>query len=491
MLILPIESISEVDQALFGANIYNLSQLKRSGLPVPDGIALTPPEFILKTVLEHTRDHQIELFEQRLTLLRETLLNTPIPTELLSILKTHKKFWCQSSLYDDPKQLWESLIDRWLAQLRAKIWRDGFSTPIEEAFSPYLIFFADKTWVKTDVTAFIDPDSSEVLLKTTQKLTVPTIQQIQDAVRLGDKKLYLPHFYQFTINNKPILIGISPYTNHIEGNDVEIEIPLKQENKLIRSATKLFVNATSGITLADSHVDGVLVETERFNDPHEAIIKVGEMAILNIHLPIILRLPDFKNGDIQGSLRLINQQSLLDTSSSTYLFLRNKKRLLNISLGIPTVRSVEEYKELKNQLAKRGINRGPTLKYWLEFNVPENIIRVDDYLKIGLDGIILDLDMIQTHLCGINTQEGEFYKHNIGVVMDFLQPFCTSINNQSLPLIAKGQLALYPQILDFLILQGVYGVVVNTLVESFGLGEHLVESEQRSIIRKLTDLSLN
>ena len=98
MIILPIKHILEIDQPIFGANIFNLAQLARNNFPVTEGIAVSSPEIILETVLKHLGTPKEEFFEQSLGVIKREVAQIPEPPKLLQELGMHKYFY----LYPEP-----------------------------------------------------------------------------------------------------------------------------------------------------------------------------------------------------------------------------------------------------------------------------------------------------------------------------------------------------------------------------------------------------
>ena len=121
----------------------------------------------------------------------------------------------------------------------------------------------------------------------------------------------------------------------------------------------------------------------------------------------------------------------------------------------------------------------------MEFKVPENFINLERYLKVGFDGAILDLDFLQKSLGGYELEEGEFYKKQVQTLIKFLEPIFKIFHQHEIPVLAKGCLNLYPDILEFLIEKGVWGIVVNTALEAESAPDHLSWVEKRMVMKRL------
>ena len=101
---------------------------------------------------------------------------------------------------------------------------------------------------------------------------------------------------------------------------------------------------------------------------------------------------------------------------------------------------------------------------------------------MGLDGIILNLDELQKFLGGYSITEGEFYEKQTQTVIKFIQPLFKTLHKAEIPVLAMGSLCLHPDILDFLLEGGVWGIVANNHIEAENLPEHLNWAEKRMVI---------
>lgn len=483
MTILPIEVISEIDQPIFGPNLLNLGKLKRNGFTIAAGLAVSPPEIILSTVLKHLQTHDKEIFEQKLTIIKQELVKIPLPEELEKQLGKHKSFFIAGKVVKNKKQLWLTLLGLWLGEIRSKIWHEGFTLDAASGLEAQAVSFVDK--ISAQISSFYDPESEDVMIDCPQKLEPRILKEIDEIVMSANKKLFLPQIYKFIISsNKLYLVELIPYTQTLPVSKIpEVVIPQKQQ--IIKSAVKIFVNLSTGFSVEDT-MDGVLIEGEKLADFEKIVFKLCDCALNFPTKPIIFKLPDICDSEkIRGTLRILNQKSLLDSACEILLFVRNKKHLYNIELAIPYIRSSSELLQIKKELAIRDITRKGILKFWLEMAVPENLLNLDDYLTLGIDGVVLNLDELQKFLGGYDFSEGEFYKKDVLAVIKFITPHFKILHQNKIPVLAKGSLCIHPDMLDFLVGAGVWGIVANTAIEAEGLPEHLNWAEKRMVMKRL------
>ncbi|OGC64221.1 hypothetical protein A3J33_01705 [candidate division WWE3 bacterium RIFCSPLOWO2_02_FULL_53_10] len=79
---------------------------------------------------------------------------------------------------------------------------------------------------------------------------------------------------------------------------------------------------------------------------------------------------------------------------------KRKIGLKNLHLILPPVRTVDGMRELKRYLSGERIQRGPNLKFFFQAAYPSNIILMEQFLKIGVDGVILNEDELSRSLLG-------------------------------------------------------------------------------------------
>lgn len=474
MIVLPLRHLSEVDQAIFGANLSNLAKLARLDFPIPKGIAISPPEIILETILKYWQSSEKEQFQQHFTLIKRDLLKIPIPEELEKELGKEKK---------DKKKIWLTLLNFWLEEIKARLWQEGFGTGLTFHLTSQAIFFLKGTLPK--VTAYFDPDLEEVVIKSEEKINPSALKEIDTLVTSANKKLFLPQVYQLVlIKGKPYFVSLTPFTQTLPVSQTsDIILSSNQQKKLTRRAVKIFLNLSSGFAPTDE-IDGVLIEAEAPLDFDKLVFKLAETALGFPQNPIIYKLPDQKDKEIRGTLGLLNQKELLRQAAEIFLFLRHKRNLLNIELAIPFVRSSRELKQIKQELSSYRITRCGSLKFWLEMAVPENLINLEEYLEEGIDGVILNLDELEKLLGGYSGDEGEFYQKQVKALREFISSAIKTLHQNKILILAKGEICLHPDVLDFLIQEGIWGVVANNPQEAESLPEYLNWSERRMVLKK-------
>lgn len=483
MEILPIGSLSDSDKLLFGTNLYNLSLLKRINFPVPPGVVISPPEIILQTVLKYVTENRKEVFEQSLTIIKQEIGKIPPPEEFESELPGDKKYFFKGEVYAHKSALWVVLLAYWLNEIRGKIWNMGLSQGLTRHLTPQAVFFL-KDQTKPG-SAYYDPEKEEVVISFPDKLSPPALNLIDKIVTIGNKKLFIPQVYEILeTGNSLKLVGLHPFTESLPiFSDTATIIPKNPLKKKTKSAIKLFLNLAHGFAI-DPDIDGLLIEGENSPDFEGLVFRLAEGALSYLEKPVFFKLPDIDDGELKSTMRLLHNKKSLEMACQAFLFVRNKKHLLNVELIVPKVSSLSEFLEIKKALAGYDITRKGSVKLWLEMAVPENIINVEGYIDLGFDGVFLDLDYLQRLLIDNPTHSPDLIKIHIQTIIKFLDPIFKPLHQAKVPLIAKGNLILHPDILDFLIEKGCFGIVANTTSETSNLPEQLCWRENRLMQKK-------
>lgn len=484
MEVLPIKSIRDEDVPLTGGNLLSLAKLYQAEIGSCEGIIVFPPHFKLKTVLEHFQYEHKEVFEQSLHIIKSEIKKIAIPWELEKALVIKKI---------DANKLWTNLLDGWVEEIRARIWREGFYQGLTENLTTQPIFFTKKILVSGE--AYFDFALKHSAIKLTQgSLTPEQIFMLDEIVKKANKKLFLPHTYHFIYDGKIRIVKVAPFTQYPKKEDdlifsKRLGQPLLEDIK--KTSIKVFIDLSENyeqvlslgnegnlLSLRNEQVlslgnkimkfvDGVIIHAEKILDHEMKLAKFAEIASEYAPNPVIYKLADIKqnDGDVRGALRLTHQETLLKKEVEAFLFAKNKKQLINAQIAIPYIRNVNEFLQLKRDLASLGISRKGNLKMWLEFAVPENIINLEQYLVAGFDGAIINLDELSSLLGGFDPKkpEGVYYAKQVNPLLKFLEDGLKLLHKSNIPVIFLGSLSLHDEVLKFLVAKGVWGVVVDLI----------------------------
>lgn len=496
--ILPIKAIHQEDQPVFGTEALLLSKLAHFGMLVVPGIVVTPPVIRIKTLLRHWDFSNREIIEQSLTIIKKDLKNWPVPEILIKEAKDKKMFLVGEASVKSVQDLWKSLLDNWMDAIKQKMYLEGFNQPVTDSLEPQIIFFIDS--IQKAVNTYIDEEGQ---LCVEGKVDNGQLEKLKGLTLKANNALIIPHKYRWVVSKDIKLVGVDQY---IPEN--VILIPRGQDsNKLrdpslvvqddtVKTTVKLFYDLSESGLVVDRNIDGIFLDSGKIFDLEkksesfeELVFKLVESAATFRSSPILFKLADVseKWGGVRGTLRLLHQKSLLRPLTDALIYARNKRGHHNIHLVIPYARGVLEFEQLKRELASKKLIRKNSLNIWLEADLPENLINIEDYIESGIDGIILNIDEIASHLLGFDYKNEEVlaYKSEAAGLLKFLVDSLRTLHKLKKPFIAMGRFCLEPEILSFLVDKGVYGLILPKF-EIHSASELVQKAEKKAILSRVS-----
>lgn len=487
-----LKYLREEDSPIFGGQNITLAKLLRAGLPVADGLVITPPHLVLQTVLKRADFASKEVIEQRLVLIKKELEKIKLPEKLLKDLSKYKKFYLEGQILSDPKMVWKKMLELWIYQLKSLLWRDGFNEGLTNSLNPVTVFFIEP---ESEIISYFDPEGKEVNLEGFS--AEPTVlKEIDQQTIKANRRLILPHNYKWAVKGGQFwLIGVVPYTPKASPiwpeklSAVNLNEPVKKTE--VYSAVKVIYDLSTQGMVIDRAVDGVYLDSSLILNPYqirqsydEMVFKLIESAITFEQSPIYFKLADVKekNSSVRGALRLIHQKGLLEPLLETVLFARNKKNCKNVHVVLPYLRSCLELEQLKREMAVKKLVRKSSFEVWIEVALPENIINLEEYLQSGIDGVVLNLDELISALLGfeLDHEEVSFYKKEVKALIRFLEVPLKLLHKSRVKFIALGSICLETELLHFLVEKGVVAVVLKKY--EVGSAKELLHSVEKRIV---------
>lgn len=276
----------------------------------------------------------------------------------------------------------------------------------------------------------------------------------------------------------------------------------------LKTATHVYVNLAEperAKAIATKNVDGVgLFRAEflmaqigthpkKFIEDHKESVFVRQMAAGMEDIarafaprPVVYRASDFrtnefrnlKGGDkyeppednpmlgFRGAARYIADPRVFELELEAIKHVRNKLKLTNLHLMIPFVRSPRELMEVKKIVSANGLTRSSTFKFWMMCEIPTNVILIEEYLDVGIDGISFgsnDLTMLILGTDRDNSEVAHDYKETDPSVMWAFERVIKACNKRGVTTSMCGQAPSdYPDLVDKLVDWGITSVSVNS-----------------------------
>lgn len=216
------------------------------------------------------------------------------------------------------------------------------------------------------------------------------------------------------------VVGLKPAGS---SSQISEEIPITgtkvyvnlAEPEAAETAAKLPVDGV-GLLRAEFMIAGIgehpraMIEAGRGEEFSKKLAEgIGMIAAAFAPRPVVYRATDFKTNEykglkggekfekdeenpmigMRGALRYITDPEVFNLELAALKIVRDKMDLVNIHLMIPFVRTVDEMRKCKELAEIAGLRRGPDFKLWMMVEVPSNVILLEKFIDLGIDGISL------------------------------------------------------------------------------------------------------
>ena len=274
----------------------------------------------------------------------------------------------------------------------------------------------------------------------------------------------------------------------------------------IHTATKVYVNLGEpelATSIATKHVDGIgLLRAEfmmaQIGTHPKQMLKTGRskqyidtLASGMEHFcsafgyrPVVYRASDFKTNEYsnliggkafeqvepnpmigyRGAFRYIHDEKVFEMELEAIKKVRNKG-FKNLWLMIPFCRTVEEMTKVKRIVAANGLYRSPTFKLWMMVEIPANVILLEDFAAVGIDGISLgtnDLTMLTLGTDRDNETVAPIYDERNPAVLWMIETAIRKAHKLGLTSSMCGQApSTYPELTKKLIEWGITSVSIS------------------------------
>lgn len=279
----------------------------------------------------------------------------------------------------------------------------------------------------------------------------------------------------------------------------------EKSDEKINTATKLYVNLAEpdrALEVSKMDVDGVGLLRAEFMiadigiHPKEAIKRktqhlfidkmVKKISIFTESFyprPVIYRATDFKTNEyrsleggknwepvepnpllgFRGAYRYISDPEVFNLELQAITEVR--KKYSNLHLMIPFVRSPDELRRVRRLVLATGLFEDPNFKFLMMVELPVNIICLEDFIKIGIDGISIgsnDLTMLLQGTDRDNSTVATAFNEMSPEVLWALKKAIKICNKNNITSSICGQaVSTYDEMVEVLVKAGITSVSVN------------------------------
>ncbi|WKZ25857.1 MAG: phosphoenolpyruvate synthase [bacterium] len=306
-----------------------------------------------------------------------------------------------------------------------------------------------------------------------------------------------------TVNGASGEIFAGTNTSQIK-DEVKTEIK-KTSSKNIKTATKLYVNLAEpdrAQEVSKMDVDGIGLLRAEFMiadigmHPKEAIkrkvqhkfvdkmvLKLTEFCKSFYPRQVVYRATDFKTNEYRsleggkhwepveanpmlgyrGAFRYISDPEVFSLELRALKEVRQKYP--NLQIMIPFVRSPDELRRVRRLVQAEGLFDDPSFKFWMMVELPVNIIMLDEFIKVGIDGISIgsnDLTMLIQGTDRDNSTVATAFNEMSPEVLWAIKKAIKTCNKYGVTSSICGQAAsTYNDMIEILVKAGITSISVN------------------------------
>ncbi len=293
----------------------------------------------------------------------------------------------------------------------------------------------------------------------------------------------------------------------VKPNSANLSNVANLTNKKTKTATKVYVNLAEpsrAREIAKMHVDGVGLLRAEFmiagiGTHPKKMIKDGKQKQFITSLadkletfcsafgtrPVVYRATDFKTNEYRslkggkefepeepnpmlgyrGAARYIGTPEVFELELEAIKDVRNKRGHKNLWLMIPFVRTPKELLDVKKIVVGSGLARSPSFQIWMMVEIPTNVIRLEDFLATGIDGVSIgsnDLTMLLLGTDRDNSDVAHDFSELDPAVLWAIEHVVKICHTHKVTSSICGQAPSdYPDLVDKLVKWGITSVSVN------------------------------
>ncbi len=201
--------------------------------------------------------------------------------------------------------------------------------------------------------------------------------------------------------------------------------------------------------------------------------------------PVVYRFTDFRTNEFKGLAggeafeedefnpmigfrgvsRYLEDPDVFKMEVEAIKIVRNKKGYKNLHVMFPFVRTVDQLKDVKSLMASFGLRRSGSFKVWMMVEIPSNVILLDEFIDVGIDGVSVgtnDLTMLTLGVDRDNERVANVYSEMNEAVLKSLEKIITTAKRRGITSSICGQApSVYPELVKMLVEWGMTSVSLS------------------------------
>ncbi|KKR54936.1 MAG: Phosphoenolpyruvate synthase [Candidatus Woesebacteria bacterium GW2011_GWF1_40_24] len=165
----------------------------------------------------------------------------------------------------------------------------------------------------------------------------------------------------------------------------------------------------------------------------------------------------------RGAFRYVANPEVFNLELQAIKNVREKYE--NLELMVPFVRSPEELTRVRKLVATQGLFEKPSFKFLMMVEIPVNVIQIEDFIKVGIDGVSIgsnDLTMLIEGTDRDNSDVATEFNEMRPAVLWALERVIKKCNEAGITSSICGQApSVYEELVQKLVRWGITSISVN------------------------------
>ena len=329
---------------------------------------------------------------------------------------------------------------------------------VEIVNEPQVVAPVEEKEIKEEIPEIIkevEPkEEQKVEIKQQVKKTEEAISEITSMPKVTIKTATKVYARVFDLDLAEDISKLNIDGMYISGNQVikKLKIHPKQalssqkQKEYVTELAKIVANVCSLVPPTET----VVYEISNFSSPELFELDGGLQFETKEENPVI---------GYRGAIKHIKEQETFDMELEVIKLVRNKYGHKNLWISIPYLRTPQELIEIKKIVLNHDLRRSSTFKIFANIDLPANVIMLNKFLEVGVDGININIEHLSNIMMGIDIKNPKIsnlpYKDNEleeTIIVDTLKQ---SNKYKTVNMVTYSNLLDNPKYLEYLIKKGV------------------------------------
>ncbi len=218
--------------------------------------------------------------------------------------------------------------------------------------------------------------------------------------------------------------------------------------------------------------------------------------------PVVYRATDFKTNEyrnldggksfepeepnpmlgFRGALRYMSDPEVFELELAAVR--RVRENFKNLWIMLPFVRTPVELLEVKRIMAASGLIRSPSFRLWLMVELPVNVIMIEDFINVGIDGVSIgsnDLTMLISGTDRDNSEVAKVFDEQNPAVLWAMKKVILACRKHGITSSICGQApSEYDSLVEYLVKLGITSISINP--DSIGRVQGVIAETERKLV---------